>query len=94
MSRAQAADSGQCTLHTVSISKDTETHYHKTHTEVYYFLEGQGEMELDGVRHPAQLGISIFIPPGIRHRAVVGDEPLKILNFVMPPFDPDDEWFD
>jgi mannose-6-phosphate isomerase-like protein (cupin superfamily) len=88
------ADSGQCTLHTVTISADAATHYHKTHTEVYYFLEGSGQMELDGQLQPVKPGMSIFIPPGVRHRAVVGDEPMKILNFVMPPFDPADEYFD
>ena len=88
------AESGVCTLHTVTISADAETHYHKSHTEVYYFLEGRGEMELDGVRKPVHPGMSIFIPTGVRHRAVVGDEPMRILNFVIPPFDPEDEWFD
>lgn len=88
------ADSGVCTLHTVTISADAETHYHKSHTEVYYFLEGRGEMELDGVRQPVHPGMSIFIPTGVRHRAIVGDEPMRILNFVIPPFDPEDEWFD
>lgn len=88
------SDSGVCSVHTVSISADAETHYHKDHTEVYYFLEGEGEMELDGERHPVRPGQSIFIPPGVRHRAVVGDVPMKILNVVIPPFDPEDEWFD
>jgi len=88
------ADSGQCTLHTVTISENAQTHYHKTHTEVYYFLEGHGQMELDGQLQPVEPGMSVFIPPGVRHRAVVGSEPMKILNFVMPPFDPADEFFD
>ena len=88
------ADGGQCSLHTVTISADAETHYHKTHTEVYYFLEGRGQMELDGELQPVHPGISIFIPPGVRHRAVVGNEAMKILNIVMPAFDPEDEHFD
>ena len=88
------ADSGECTLHTVTISADAATHYHRSHTEVYYVLEGSGQMELDGQLRPVQPGMAIFIPPGVRHRAVVGDEPMKILNFVMPPFDPADEYFD
>jgi hypothetical protein len=55
------ADSGLCTLHTVTISADAATYYHKTHTEVYYFLEKSGEMELDGAREPVHPGMSIFI---------------------------------
>ncbi len=88
------ADNGVFTLHTVTISADAETHYHKSHTEVYYFLDGRDEMELDGERQPVHPGVSIFIPAGVRHRAIVGDEPMRILNFVIPPFDPESEWFD
>ncbi len=88
------AESNTCTLHTVTISKDAQTHYHKNHTEVYYFLEGTGQMELNGELYPVHPGMTIFIPPGVRHRAVVENEPMKILNFVMPPFDPEDEYFD
>ena len=33
----------------------------------------------------------VLIPPGVRHRAVGR---MTILNVVVPPFDPADEWFD
>jgi hypothetical protein len=33
----------------------------------------------------------VLIPPGVRHRAVGR---MTILNMVVPPFDPADEWFD
>jgi hypothetical protein len=33
----------------------------------------------------------VLIPPGVRHRAVGR---MTILNVVVPPFDPGDEWFD
>ena len=36
-------------------------------------------------------GVAILIPPGVRHRAVGR---MTILNVVVPPFDPADEWFD
>ena len=87
-------ENGTCTLHMVTISKDARTHYHRKLTEVYYILEGEGHMELDGERHPVRAGMAVFIPPGTRHRAVVGDRSMVILNYVTPPFDPDDEWFD
>jgi mannose-6-phosphate isomerase-like protein (cupin superfamily) len=83
-----------CTLHTVTISKNAETHYHKTLTEVYYFLEGEGHMELNGESLPVKQGMAVLIPPGVRHRAVAGAQPMKILNYVTPPFDPADEWLD
>jgi mannose-6-phosphate isomerase-like protein (cupin superfamily) len=79
------------TMHMVEIKEDSETHYHKKTTEIYYILEGQGEMELDGQRVPVVPGSAIFIKPGCRHRAI---GKLKILNVPIPAFDESDEWFD
>jgi hypothetical protein len=33
-------------------------------------------------------------PCGTRHRAVPGRGRMRILNSVVPPFDPKDEWYD
>jgi mannose-6-phosphate isomerase-like protein (cupin superfamily) len=78
-------------LHVVDISVDAKTHYHKRLTEIYYILEGHGEMELDGERFPVQPGDAILIKPLCRHRAI---GKLKVLNVPIPAFDPTDEWFD
>lgn len=79
-------------MHLVEIKKDSEKHYHKHMTELYYVLEGEGEIELDDEIHKLSPGVSILIKPGCRHRAV--GEGLKILNIPVPKFNPDDEWFD
>lgn len=84
-------------LHVVEISRDSRTHYHKRLTELYYVLQGEGTIELDGEAFPISAGVSILIKPGCRHRAVPqqgADEPLRVLNVPIPAFDPDDEWFD
>jgi mannose-6-phosphate isomerase-like protein (cupin superfamily) len=80
-------------VHQVDIAEDARAHYHKLHTEVYYILEcGEGAaLELDGELRPVKVGQAVLIPPGVRHRAAT---PMKILNIVVPPFDPADEWFD
>jgi mannose-6-phosphate isomerase-like protein (cupin superfamily) len=78
-------------LHVVDISVDARTHYHKRLTEIYYILEGEGGMELDGELYPVKPGDAILIKPGCRHRAV---GKLKVLNVPIPAFDPNDEWFD
>ena len=84
-----------CSLHRVTISENARTHYHRQHTEVYYFLEGDGQIELDGELQSVRPGMCVLIPPGVRHRAVVAPgRTMVILNFVTPPFDPGDEWFD
>jgi mannose-6-phosphate isomerase-like protein (cupin superfamily) len=78
-------------VHLVEILEDARTHYHKTLTETYVVLEGEGYLELDGERIPLQPLTSVKIRPGCRHRAV---GKLKVLNIVLPVFDPADEWFD
>lgn len=78
-------------LHVVDISRDTRTHYHKKMTELYYVLEGTGQMELDGKSFEVGPGSSVLIKPGCRHRAI---GQMKILNVPVPAFDPDDEYFD
>jgi mannose-6-phosphate isomerase-like protein (cupin superfamily) len=82
---------GVASLHIVEISPDARTHYHKRLTEIYYVLDGVGEVELDGERHSIRAGDAILIKPGCRHRAV---GKLRVLNVPIPAYDPNDEWFD
>jgi mannose-6-phosphate isomerase-like protein (cupin superfamily) len=90
--RAFVDDSDRvASLHLVEISENARTHYHKRLTEIYYILEGTGEMELDGERHAVSPGDAVLIKPGCRHRAI---GKLKVLNVPIPAFDPADEWFD
>ncbi|MBE7560314.1 cupin domain-containing protein [bacterium] len=79
------------TLHMVDIKDDARPHYHKKLTEIYLILEGEGAMELDGERVPVKPMTAVFIPPGVRHRAVGR---LRIVNVPIPAFDAEDEWFD
>lgn len=78
-------------MHVVDISVDARVHYHKRMTEIYYILEGDGYIELDGERHAVRPGDAIMIKPLCRHRAIGR---LRVLNVPVPAFDPDDEWFD
>ena len=84
-------DNRAASFHVVEIKEDAERHYHKKLTEVYYILEGRGRMELDDEIVDVQPGDAVLIRPGCRHRALGR---LKIINVVIPAFDPDDEWFD
>lgn len=77
-------------MHLVEIKRDSEPHYHKRTTELYYVLEGEGHIELDDQIHPLSPGVAVLIQPGCRHRAV--GENLKILNVPVPKFDPEDEF--
>jgi mannose-6-phosphate isomerase-like protein (cupin superfamily) len=81
------------TVHVTEIAEDARVHYHKEHTETYYILEcgPDAMLQLDEERVPLRPGMCILIPPGVRHRAI-GE--MKIINIVIPKFDPADEHFD
>jgi len=84
-------DNPLATMHIVDIQADSRAHYHKRMTEIYFVLEGEGHMELDGQLFSVKPPTAIFIKPGCRHRAI---GKLKILNVPIPAFDEADEWFD
>ncbi len=86
-----APDGIPASFHVVKIKQESERHYHKKLTEIYYCLEGTGTIELNQERLPLRPGIVVAIKPGTVHRAV-GD--LTIINVVIPPFDPDDEYLE
>lgn len=81
------------TLHVTEIKREAEAHYHKRITETYYFLECEAGscMQLDEDTIPVKPGMCVFIPAGVRHRAIGR---MKVLIFALPKFDPADEWLD
>ena len=42
-------------------------HYHKRAIELYYVLEGEGTIRLDGQEHAIRKGSVVQIPPGVLH---------------------------
>lgn len=85
------APASVASVHLTEIHAEARSHYHRRLTEIYVVLEGCGEIELDGRRLPLQPLTAVMIRPGCRHRALGR---FRILNIVIPPFDPADEWFD
>ncbi len=55
--------------HAVDIDGARE-HFHRVATELYYVLDGEGIVRLDGVEHPVRKGSLVHIPPGVVHGAV------------------------
>ncbi|HOX39792.1 MAG TPA: cupin domain-containing protein [Candidatus Brocadiia bacterium] len=68
ISSQDAADKPAAWVHAVDIDGAKE-HYHKAGTEIYYVLEGEGSIRLDGEDHPIRKGSVVHIPPGIIHGA-------------------------
>jgi mannose-6-phosphate isomerase-like protein (cupin superfamily) len=61
-------------------------HYHKKIEEVYFILEGEGSIELDGTWYPVKADHTIAIPIGVKHRMknVSNNNILKFLSINSP----------
>ena len=75
--------------HVVDIDGARE-HYHKVGTELYYVLEGEGSVTLDGVDHPVRNGSMVHIPPGVVHGA---KGKVRVLVVGIPDISEDDIYF-
>ena len=73
----------------------TDRHYHRESEEIYYVVDGEGEMEVDGERTAVAAGDAILIPPGAWHwiRASPAG-PLRFLCCCAPPYRHEDTYFD
>ena len=65
-------------------------HYHRRSTELYYVLEGEGSIVLDGVEHPIRQGSIVHIPPGVVHGA---KGRMRVLVVGIPDISDDDLFF-
>jgi mannose-6-phosphate isomerase-like protein (cupin superfamily) len=76
-------------VHTVDID-GVRDHYHKIGAEIYYVLEGQGSVVLDGVEHPLYKGSVVYVPPGVIHGA---RGRMRVLVIGIPDISPEDQFF-
>jgi mannose-6-phosphate isomerase-like protein (cupin superfamily) len=79
---------------TLEPGQATERHYHARTEEIYFLLEGEGEMEVDGERRHVAPGDAVLIPAGARHQVRAGDAQLRFLCCCAPPYSHDDTFFD
>jgi mannose-6-phosphate isomerase-like protein (cupin superfamily) len=81
---------------TLEPGQGTERHYHGEAEEIYYVVEGSGEMEIGGERRPVGPGDAVLIPPGARHqiRAEEGGRRLRFLCCCAPAYRHEDTFFD
>ena len=71
----------------------TQRHYHKLSEEIYFILEGAGEMEIDRERRAIGEGDAVLIPPGAWH-TIRAREDLRFLCCCAPPYAHEDTYFD
>jgi mannose-6-phosphate isomerase-like protein (cupin superfamily) len=75
--------------HAVDID-GAKDHFHRRATELYYVLEGEGSVVLDGVEHAVRKGSMVHIPPGVVHGA---RGRMKVLVIGIPDIDDKDLFF-
>ena len=76
-------------VHAVDIDGAKE-HYHQRSTELYYVLEGEGSVVLDGKEYSVTKGSLVHIPPGVVHGAKVR---MRVLVVGIPDIAEDDLFF-
>lgn len=73
----------------------TQRHYHRAAEEIYFILEGGGEMEIDCETRMVGPGDGILIPPGAWHQmTATGNGPLRFLCCCAPAYSHDDTFFE
>ncbi len=69
----------------------TKGHYHVKAEEIYYILQGQALMRLDGKERPVREGDAIAIAPGQKHKICnTGFVPLVFLCCCAPAYEHED----
>jgi mannose-6-phosphate isomerase-like protein (cupin superfamily) len=67
-----------------------QAHRHKIQEQIYHVLDGEGLMEIDGVRRVVKKQDVIFIPPGAEHALYnTGFTDLTFIVVTSPPHDAD-----
>lgn len=89
ISREDAGTGVAAWAHAVDID-GAKLHYHKVGTELYYVLDGEGSVVLDGVEHPVRKGSMVHIPPGVVHGA---RGRMRVLVVGIPDIAEDDLFF-
>jgi mannose-6-phosphate isomerase-like protein (cupin superfamily) len=61
--------------------QDAKLHYHERTDEFYYVIDGQGTMVLDDKVIELHRGVVVYVPRGVRHKAV---GKLTVLTVCIP----------
>ena len=89
ISREDVALDPAAWAHAVDID-GARPHYHKRSTELYYVLEGEGAVTLDGIAQDVRKGTLVHIPPGVVHGATGR---MRVLVIGIPDI-ADDDYFE
>ena len=65
----EEADGAAAEVHQVEID-NAKLHYHEKTDEVYYVIDGEGTMVLDDEKIELHKGVVVYVPRGVRHKAI------------------------
>ena len=73
-------DQAAAEVHHVEI-RNAKLHFHKQTDEIYYVIDGTGKMLLDDEKIELHKGVVVYVPRGVKHKAI-GD--LTVLTICIP----------
>jgi mannose-6-phosphate isomerase-like protein (cupin superfamily) len=78
---------------TLAPGQATQRHHHRASEEIYFVLEGEGDLEIDGETLRVGPGDAALIRPGAWHE-IVAASPLRFLCCCAPPYNDGDTFFE
>ena len=76
----EESDGAAGEVHHVEI-QNAKLHYHERTDEFYYIIDGEGTMILDDEEIEVHKGLVVYVPRGVRHKAVGN---LTVLTVCIP----------
>ncbi|MFP6875045.1 MAG: cupin domain-containing protein [Verrucomicrobiales bacterium] len=74
---------------------ETQRHYHRQSEELYFIIQGEATMEIDGELRKVLPGDGILIPAGAWHQIRASEgAPLQFLCCCAPPYSHEDTFFE
>jgi quercetin dioxygenase-like cupin family protein len=78
---------------TLAAGQSTQRHFHRASEEIYFLLEGEGELEIDGDRRRIAPGDAALIPAGAWHELVAASA-MRFLCSCAPAYSHEDTFFE
>ena len=83
---------GQMVLISLHKGEDLGDEIHPTIDELYYVVDGEGEIRVDGKPYPLTEHSAMLVPAGTRHDILnTGKDDLKLFAFFTSPLHPANE---
>lgn len=74
----------------VDPSFTSNAHAHEDQEEIFYCVSGRGWIKVDDEKALLEPGVAVLVPPRAVHQLINdGDEILKVVSAVAPPFVPE-----